>query len=650
VPEPITLGIHIGHHASCALVVGDELVAGVQKERLSGRKHDSIEFLDNSLPVAECLSVADIELADVNHIVTSFQALSPGGFGLHRPLATPDFNLFDVYDPRHFVISHHLAHAHCAAGASAFPDTAVLVADLAGSSTHDGMDFALPFTSFLKLISDARDAREVKTECLSFFDYTSGTCRLLDREYCVPHNAPESFIQSPASLYDNVSRFIFKLDHAHGQLMALSAFYQDRRGGGSVNLVTRCGDQIIFHNNWQHTIEWGHAPETYSWLAHETQLAFESVLLTYVDRLKQLSQHRKLVLAGGVFLNILANAKIAEKSGFVDVYVPSAPHDAGISIGCAFFGNRVLSSRPPQRTRPTSDRIARSFCAVDEILSVPAILSAMVIARTASTEEVAQTLAGGAIVARFDGCAEFGPRALGGRSILGSPVLAQTKDRLNSAKGRQSWRPVAPTIPISEFARFFIGPCPSPYMTFAHIIRPEYISALPALSHPDGTTRVQTIDNDDDPKLYRLLVEFGAATGFPILVNTSLNGRGRPIIYRPLEALRFFLLTNPVDYLLFGDILLARAPSWRENVCNFNVVLAPGTLLTQVNYRDENRFIVTRAHFSQEIALPTWRVLQSSCGDAFPLSQILDSTEGPVVHDFYRLLVCGMLEEPGDGN
>jgi len=649
VHEPITLGIHVGHHTSCALVVGDKLAAGVQKERISGRKHDSIEYLDNSIPVQECLNIAGVKLVNIDHIVTSFQALSPGGFGLHRPLAGADFNLFELYDPRHTVISHHLAHAHCTAGTSGFSDAAVLVSDLAGSSTYDGMDFALPFSEFFGLISGAKYAREVKTECLSLYNYSSGQCRLLDREYCIPHNAPESLIQSAASLYDNVSRFVFRSEHAHGQLMALAAHYKSASCTRPLRLVTRHGDRITFHNDWQHTLEWGHPPEKYAWLAHEAQRALECILLTYVSRLRKVSQHRRLALAGGVFLNILANSKIAEQSGFAEVYVPSAPHDAGISIGCAFYGSRVLSSQPVLRRQGTTDRISRSFCAADELRSLPRLLDGLLRSRVSSAQEVAQRLANGEIIARFSGPAEFGPRALGGRSILGSPLLSQTKDRLNEAKGRQSWRPVAPCVLSSEFRRFFLGPYPAPYMTFAHSIQPQYVAALLALSHPDGTTRVQTLDNDDDPWLAQLLIDFGKATGYPILVNTSLNGRGRPMIYWPIDAIRFFMLTDSVDHLLLDNILVSRVPSLSEQISNIQVAIAPGTLFTQVNGLEAKRYIVTRSQFSQQVTQATWTILQSMNGSLFCLSEMLALSDRPTFRDIYQMVVSGMIEESGNG-
>jgi carbamoyltransferase len=163
-----TLGIQLGHHSSCALVCDGQLVAAVQQERISRRKHDGSEALSNRLPVQHCLRTAGITLDDVDCIVSSFQTVSPGGFGLHKPLIEPGFNLFDPWDSRHFVMSHHLAHAYCAFGASGFDEAAVLVCDLGGSSTLTGHDFYTSFKDWYADLTRLDHSPEVFTECHQF--------------------------------------------------------------------------------------------------------------------------------------------------------------------------------------------------------------------------------------------------------------------------------------------------------------------------------------------------------------------------------------------------------------------------------------------------------------------------------------------------
>jgi carbamoyltransferase len=292
-----------------------------------------------------------------------------------------------------------------------------------------------------------------------------------------------------------------------------------------------------------------------------------------------------------------------------------------------------------------SDRIGRSHSTTDMLSGVARQPIAQMFTRENFCEQnIAQRIANGAIIARFDGRAEFGARALGGRSILGSPLIIATKDRLNSAKGRQSWRPVAPCVLDADFNCFFLGPCPSPYMAFSHHIRPEHISALPALSHPDGTTRVQTLTEADDPRLARLLRSFGRVTSFPILVNTSMNGRGQPIFDLPLDAVRFWLLQDDIDYLLIEDTFLCRDAGWKENIRRCQVAISPGTLLTQVKDKNNMRYIVTRSHFSYEASSAIWNVVQKIAESSYSVADILDTCTSEIdVHSIYQLIASGIL-------
>jgi carbamoyltransferase len=170
---------------------------------------------------------------------------------------------------------------------------------------------------------------------------------------------------------------------------------------------------------------------------------------------------------------------------------------------------------------------------------------------------VAAELAADRIVAWFQGRSEYGPRALGSRSLLAHPGRAANLDRLNAVKGREEFRPVAPMVLAEAAAEIFHGPLPSPYMLFVHQVDPAWRDRIPAVVHVDGTARAQTVDRATQPELARMLTEFAARTGLPVVVNTSLNTAGRPMVDDPRDALECFG-SAPVDVLAIGPFLVRR--------------------------------------------------------------------------------------------
>lgn len=601
----IALGIHNGHHAACALVRDGVLIAAIEQERITRIKADGFAGLSSRLPIRECLAIAGVDLSEVDVIVSSFQAIGPGGVGLRRPLIEPGFAAFDPHDDRHQVLSHHQAHALCALGSSGFRDAAIIVCDLAGSTTRDGRDFACSFAEFERSVTTLDHAAATRTECLSIYDADERRLELRHREYCVPHSAPDIFVCGAASLYDNVSRLVFGREDAHGELMALASLGDPRAAPGELSaadlLVVVEPGVVRFRNDWQHRVPLGRQQLDYVGLAAATQQALQRALLHHAIRARGLSTSDRLCGAGGVFLNIVANRAIVDAGDFHELYVPSSPHDAGIAVGCAYHGWRSLAAARGLEVT-TSARKATDRLGPDVEHRIDAALERMA-ARVessgpASPRDVAVLLAEGRIVARCAGRLEFGPRALGGRSLLASPLRAASKDLLNVIKGRQPWRPVAPVVPRERVGEFFVGPEESPYMNMVHDIVARHRPALAALEHPDGSARVQTLEPDDDPYLHDLLREQGALTGYPILVNTSLNGPGEPIVDSPEQAIAFFLAHPEVDLLLLGDRLVARRPAPELAATR----LAPDVIASIVRPGPDARIILIRGRTSLEVS------------------------------------------------
>jgi carbamoyltransferase len=287
------------------------------------------------------------------------------------------------------------------------------------------------------------------------------------------------------------------------------------------------------------------------------QHRLEEVLLELADWLHQRTGGKALTLAGGVALNCVANTRLFNDSPYDDVWVQPASGDAGTALGGALHvaqaeGDLTLPMAGADLGRGFSDADIGAWLTTARI---PYERSADV------ADDVAECLASNGVVAWFQGRSEFGPRALGRRSLLAHPGHAANLERLNDVKGREQFRPVAPMV-RAERARdiFCRGPLPSPYMLFVHDVADEWRDRIPAVVHVDGTARVQTIDAESEPLVARMLAGFEQRTGIPVVVNTSLNTAGRPMVDDPRDALECFG-SAPVDLLAIGPFVVRRPGS-----------------------------------------------------------------------------------------
>jgi len=260
-----------------------------------------------------------------------------------------------------------------------------------------------------------------------------------------------------------------------------------------------------------------------------------------------------LVMAGGVALNCVANSRLLAEGPFERLWVQPAAGDAGTALGAALhlareWGDEITPMSGAALGRGFSDEeIAERLKVADVPYERPDDLA----------EAVAEVLAADGVVAWFQGRSEFGPRALGHRSLLADPRSAANLERLNDVKGREQFRPVAPMVLAERAGEIFEGPMPSPYMLFTHSVRPGWAQRIPAVVHVDGTARIQTVDRADEPVVARMLEKFESLTGVPVVVNTSLNTAGRPMVDDPRDALECFG-SAPVDALAIGPFLVRR--------------------------------------------------------------------------------------------
>jgi len=294
--------------------------------------------------------------------------------------------------------------------------------------------------------------------------------------------------------------------------------------------------------------------ERHADLARSVQARLEEVLIELAHWLHDATGESRLVMAGGVALNCVANSRLLESGPFDEIWVQPAAGDAGTALGAAVhvaaeYGDRIAPMTTAALGPEWSDEEIESIL---HQAAVPAERPADLAAA------VADELAADGIVAWFEGRSEFGPRALGHRSLLAHPGHERNLQRLNDVKGREQFRPVAPMVQLERAREVFAsGPVPSPFMLFTHRVRDEWRARIPAVVHVDGTARAQTIDGDTEPLVHRMLDAFCRRTGLPVVVNTSLNTAGRPMVDSPRDALECFG-SAPVDALAIGPFLVRR--------------------------------------------------------------------------------------------
>jgi carbamoyltransferase len=296
--------------------------------------------------------------------------------------------------------------------------------------------------------------------------------------------------------------------------------------------------------------------------AASVQRVLEDVLVDIARALHRETGLSDLCFGGGVALNGVANARILAESGFERLFVPPAPGDAGCALGAALYADRIYLANPDRDVPdhpfwgPPVDAAELARAAREDGQAVEELHEAALV------ERIADELAAGRIVGWMEGASEFGPRALGHRSILAAPHSRETRDRLNrDIKYREDFRPFAPVVPIEAADRFFElppgGARLARFMSGVFPVRPEWRSRLAAVTHVDGSARLQVLERDMAPRLYALLEAYGRRSGIPVLLNTSFNVAGEPIVNRALEGYSTFRRCG-IDLLVAGPTLVVK--------------------------------------------------------------------------------------------
>ena len=470
----------------------------------------------------------------------------------------------------HRLVSHHRAHALSAFAASGFDEAAVLVIDGMGSEGDE-----LAPGERAALVSDApgREVHSIYHASAAGLAAVEKQLGRVDLGAPPPKNIPVGRISpqlplaaSLGTLYQAVAQRVFGGWHDAGKVMGLAPYGRPR---WPVDEFLRVDGprltfpQVAAWRPWPRE-GWPAHAEIWADLARSVQEALEVGVLHLAARARERTGCRRLALSGGVALNGIANERIVQSGLFDEVFVLPAAEDCGPALGAAWDGLWHLRG-PRPGPRHTSDALGRTY---DDAALLAALASGAAGPAARWTRphdlaaEVADALAAGAVVGWFQGRSELGPRALGQRSLLFDPRRADGKDHLNArVKHREAFRPFAPIVLEREAARWFDfgrGPEQSPFMLRVVPTLPQRRAQIPAVVHVDGSARVQTVPEDGGP-LHLLLEAFFARTGVPVLLNTSFNVAGEPIVETPQDALRCFAGTG-IDAVALGPFWVREAP------------------------------------------------------------------------------------------
>jgi carbamoyltransferase len=589
------LGISAFYHDSAAALIDDgRIVAAVQEERFTRRKHDA-SFPHNA--IAYCLAEAGVAIDGLDHVVfydkpflkferllETYIALAPSGFRsfnmsiplwlreklFQKKLLRDELKKFsDDFDKdRLLFCEHHLSHAASAFYPSPYDSAAVLTMDGVGEWATTSA--AMGDGNRLEIFQEIHFPHSLGLLYSALTYYTG--FKVNSGEYKVMGLAPYGEPKYTKLILDNLIDLkpdgSFRLDMSYFDYCTGFTMTNDRFAKLFGEPV-RGPDQLLtpFHMD----------------VAASLQAVLDEAMLRMTRNLARQTGSRNLCLAGGVALNCVANGKVLRDGSFKNIWIQPAAGDAGGAVGSALAAYHLFKGQPRKTNGAdgmSGAYLGPSFAQAEiEWRMTTAGAKFAVLGEDEMVEATAQALAGQKAVGWFQGRMEFGPRSLGARSILGDPRSPGMQRNLNlKVKYRESFRPFAPAVLREDVSEWFEHSADSPYMLIVADVREDKRrqmtaeeqalfgidklnvsrSEIPAVTHIDYSARIQTVHSDTNPLFHKLLGRFKALTGCPILVNTSFNVRGEPIVCTPEEAFRCFM-GNELDVLVVGNCVLQKA-------------------------------------------------------------------------------------------
>lgn len=578
------LGVKIKGHDTGAAIVSNGRVFAVSEERLNRIKHSKHIF--PHLSIDACIEMAGLKPDDINLIVID---------QYHDREVFDMENIFKSAVKQEFknaqikVINHHLAHASSAFLCSPFEEAAIMIIDSTGEEIHTHFGPAFE-TNSLYYGNNNKIHLIRKTFKSSEAIGIGKLYSLITRRFLNLGRHNEGKTMGLAS-YGNAEKIFkdipknkwYKEADGHFLCNPFIGFQQPKdkflKKYGNIREIKRIAKNIIkkilekitpdkvpkrkkffeeirldypARKNEKLPIEY------YNNVAAAVQAVLEEIFLKMSRQLYEITRSKNLCLAGGCALNGVSNNKILEDGKFKDIFIQPACSDAGIPLGCALYGYHIILKQPRFWMMKTA-YLGKEYAEEDYEKALENYKKDIDFHKSTNiAKETAELIKDGKIVGWFQGRSEYGPRALGSRSILCDPRIKEMKDILNErVKHRENWRPFAASVLLEKMPEYFHLNYESPFMLLVPKVKEKKKKLIPSIAHIDGTCRIQSVTKKDNGLYYDLIKEFDKLTGMPMVLNTSFNLAGDPIVETPEDALKCFLKTQ-MDRLIIGNYVVSK--------------------------------------------------------------------------------------------
>lgn len=561
--KPIyVLGTGLSHNGSAVLLKDGVVCVAIEKERITRLKHDGG---NDSEAIRYCLDAEGISLQEVDLVVQTANFEVPDRDRFHGK------RLFaGCENPKMASISHHLAHAYSAAGSCNFDECVVMVIDGCGSPYEQCLDVSQGTLLPENLEELAKNGMWCEKDSFYYFD--GQKLNTLFKDFSPIENHTQSTLKLPTTkhsiggFYAAISHYVFGNMDDVGKLMGLAPYGKDGLIGKEAFEFT--DGSLVVRTDWQDELKMpssGYAFfkehfQYYADVAFWAQKQVEKAVLTcFKDRISRFP-HKNVCYSGGVALNAVANAALLNEEVVNHFYIEPAAGDNGLALGCAYYGWLEILKKPKVKHNEstcfgknyTKEVVQKALADASGNWEIQEPGTADLVKLTA------KKLAEGLTVAWFLDQCEFGPRALGHRSILAHPGIPGLGDHINAnIKFREDFRPFAPAVLPELASTYFHSGRKSPYMILVDHTKPEYLEQLKNVTHVNGTARVQTVDKTWNPSFYELIRAFQKESGIGVLLNTSFNRKGMPIVETPEQALALFQ-ESALDVLVLNDVLISK--------------------------------------------------------------------------------------------
>jgi len=551
------LGFSVGHDKGAVIIEDGKVIVGITQERISRVKHDGAHQ-GGLIPfesINYCLNSIGITYKEIDLFVYSTTELED-------KTAADFFRKYnDISYDRLFFIPHHLAHAYSTFFSSGFDDAAVIVADASGSI----LNFKNKLHLWYEVDRTGLNPDEDWTEGISIYHFKKNEYNEVYKKwikYPVPIDTNEGV--SVGTVYSQGSLQLIYEPNEHtwpaGKLMGMASYADGEIVKEAPEYVQDLGDDIYIPNNAIYPkVTWESDFFSRACVAGIYQREQERASLILAKIAKDKTGSENVCVAGGSFLNCNSNERILNSGLYENCYFIPPSDDSGIPLGCAWFAYQKLTDIA--EVEQLSPYLGKSYSkndVVEALNEYPGLKYTEYDNFDLLINEISYWLTQNRVIGWFQGGSEIGPRALGNRSILASPIKSWMTGHINSdIKKREWYRPFAPAVLFEHQSEVFESDVYSPYMLLTTTVKEDWRNKIPAVVHIDNSARHQSVTEKNNPKFYSLIKKFYEKTNVPVLLNTSFNGPKEPIVETPKEAINTFLENN-LDYLVINNFIISK--------------------------------------------------------------------------------------------